>query len=129
MGFATGLMGFDADNAEASAQDFNAKSEGIAADQAAAQRLGDLNSTQSAVDAVRSSRGLSVSSPTGLALSQNLATKANMGIQQSDLNYESQQNSDLMQASADKSQAWSSLVGGFIQGGEQASDLADFLDE
>lgn len=117
-----GVMGMEAADAQAQWSDFNAKNAQIAGEQAEANRRADLNATQSAVDAVRSSRGLQIDSPTGMALSQNLATKAQMGINQSNLNASSQQASDLAQAEADRSKGWADLMGGFIQGGQSGVD-------
>jgi hypothetical protein len=125
---AQGVMGMQSDDAQAGWSDFNAKNAQIAGEQAEANRVADLISTQSSVDAVRSARGLQVDSPTGMALSQNLSTQANRSIQQSNLNYMSQQASDDAQAQADRSKGDAALLGGFLQGGQQGYDAYKFDD-
>lgn len=132
MGFAAsiaqGVMGQQAADTQAQWSDFNATNEQIAGEQAEANRRADLNATQSAVNAVRTSRGLEVDSPTGMAISQNLASKAEMGIRQSNTNYLGLQASDEAQAAADRSKGWADLMGGFLQGGEQGASALQYMD-
>jgi hypothetical protein len=104
------------DQAQAAQYNFNAKSELIAADEDSAARLSDLNSTISAVNAVRTSRGLDLASPTGMAISAGLTKRAESNVQTARLNYETKAQSDKFGAWGANQAGQYALLGGFLQG-------------
>jgi hypothetical protein len=106
--------------AEAAQYDQNAKATLTAADQSEALRREDLLSTLSSIDAVRSSRGLEVASPTGTAIRQNRTGRAEQAIGAENLNYRTQAQSYKTQAGISRSQGTSALIGGFLKGGSTA---------
>lgn len=103
--------------AEAQQYDANAKATLTAADQADVERRTDLVSTLSAINAVRTARGLEVASPTGAVIAQGNTTRAERAIDQSNLNYRGQAQSYKTQAGVSRSQGTAALVGGFLKGG------------
>ena len=119
---AQGVMGDEMAQGQANQYEFNARSEGIAADQAEAQRRQQLLNTLGQVDAVRTSRGLDVASPTGMALQQYATTSADRNIATERLNYLTQQGSDDIAAQDAQISGDMKLLGGFIGAGQQGFD-------
>jgi hypothetical protein len=128
MGFvadaAQGFLGYQEGQAEAQQYKFNARTEMIAADQDSDARLSDLNSTLSAINARRTSRGLSVSSPTGMVIAQNLTKQAEAGISAVRFNHAAQAQSDLFGATQSLYKGDAALLGAFLQMGQQAGQAA-----
>jgi hypothetical protein len=112
-----GISANNQSQAQAAQQEANAKASLTAADQADAERRRDLMGTLSAIDAVRSSRGLDAASPTGMALASSATTRAERGIDTSNLNYRQEAQSYRTQAGISRSQGTSALIGGFLKGG------------
>lgn len=104
-------------DAEAAQYEQNAKNAITAGDQADYQRRTDLNSTLSAINAMRASRGLEVTSPTGMAIAADRTDRAEKAIDQSNLNYRQQSQSNKTQAGISRSQGRAALIGGFLKGG------------
>lgn len=103
--------------AEAAQYDQNAKAALTAADQADAERRADLNATLSAVNALRTSRGADVASPTGMVLAEDTRARAQRAIDTSNLNYRNKAQAYKTQAGISRSQGTAALVGGFLKGG------------
>jgi hypothetical protein len=132
-GIAQISSGFSANSAyraQAAQEDQNAKAALTAADQSEAARRQDLISTLSSIDAVRTARGLDVSSPTGIAIAQNRTQRADSAIGTENLNYRTQAQSYKTQAGIDRQQGSAALLGGFLKGGSSlfsaGSDAAKY---
>lgn len=110
-----GIAGNANEQAQKAQYQFNAKSETIAADQDSAARLNDLNSTLSAINAIRTSNGLSMSSPTGMAIAQGTTQKAEAAMGTSRLNYMTKAQSDQFAAWGAGQAGTFDLIGGFLQ--------------
>jgi hypothetical protein len=115
----SGIGQYQAAQGEKAQYNFNAKSEMIGADQSDAQRRSDLLDTLSLTNAIRSSRGLELGSPTGLAISQGMTKQAEAGISTARLNYLSRAQSDLYGAWGAEQKGTYALYGGFLQGIDQ----------
>jgi len=117
--FAEGFMGYQQAQGEAAQYKFNARSEQIAADQDSVNRLADLNSSLSSINAVRTSRNLDVASPTGLAIAADYTKRAQQGIDTSRLNYLTRAQSDLFGASQAQYKGYAALIGSFLKTGDE----------
>ena len=122
---AQGIFGSEAADAQKAQYEFNAKSELIAADQDAASRLSDLNSTMSSINAIRTSRGLDVASPTGMAIASGITKKTDANILASQLNYGTRAQSDMFGAYNANVQGQAALLGGFLKGGQNIADMGE----
>jgi hypothetical protein len=103
--------------AEAKQYEQNSKYAMIAADQETVQRMEDLNSTLSAIDAIRTARGLDVGSPTGQALRDKVSYDASRAINTTRLNALNQAQGNYAQAGVARSQGQAALLGGFLKAG------------
>ncbi len=114
-----GFGQYQAAQGEKAQYEFNAKTERIAADQADVQRRDDLLNTLSLTNAIRSSNGLSLTSPTGMAIAQGLTRTAERNIGTARLNYLTRAQSDMFGAWGAGQAGTYDLLGGFLKGFDQ----------
>jgi hypothetical protein len=114
---AGGFAENSAKQAEASQYDRNAKLAKLGADQEEVVRREDLLATISSINAIRTSRGLDVASPTGEAITQHDTMLAERGIGTERLNALNQAQAYGTQAAISRSQGTSAILGGFMKAG------------
>lgn len=106
-------------NAEALQYESNAKNAMIAADQRQGERLRDLRSTLSSIDALRAGRGLDVSSPTGAAIRDRVNDDATRAIGTDRLNALNQASANYGAATNARNQGQAAYIGGFLKAGSK----------
>ena len=102
---------------EAAQYEQNARLAKTAANQEEVIRREDLLSTLSSVRAIRTSRGLDPSSPTGQAIGERLTLQAERGIGAERLNALNQAQAYRTQAAITRSQGKTALLTGFLKAG------------
>jgi len=110
----------NASDAEAEQFEENAKLAKLSADQMAEERQEDLLSTLSSIRAIRTSRGLDPSSPTGMAINDQLSKEANAGMSVDRINALKEASGMYGAASVSRARGRASLLGGYLGAGESA---------
>lgn len=121
---AAGMAEKRAANAEAKQFEENAKLAKLSAEQSAEERQRDLMGTLSSIRAIRTSRGLDPSSPTGMAINDRLSTDASTAMSIDRLNSLGQQSQYHLAASTNRARGRVSLLRGFLESGATAAKFA-----
>jgi hypothetical protein len=112
-----GASQYSAAKAEAKQYEQNARNAMIAADQRQGERMRDLQSTLSSIDALRTGRGLDPTSPTGVAIRERVDTDAQRAIGIDRTNALQQSSANYNAATAAKSAGKAAYIGGFLKAG------------
>ena len=100
----------------------NARLAKLGADQSEVLRREDLNSTLSAIRAIRTSRGLDPESPTAFAVNEHVRKQGERGIATDRLNALNQAGQYYTAAQVARSQGRSALMSGFLRAGMYGLD-------
>lgn len=104
-------------DAEGKQYEQNARNAMTASDQMQGERLRDLRSTFSSIDAIRAGSGLDLSSPTGQAIRDRLSTDAGRSITTDRANALGQASSNYNASASIRAQGKAAYIGGFLKAG------------
>lgn len=114
---AGGIADRNVARAEAKQYEENARQAKIGADQAEVLRREDLLGTLSSIRAIRTSRGLDPTSPTGLAINERVRMQGERAIQAERLNSLNEQGKLYSAAAVSRAKGKTSLIQGFLKAG------------
>jgi hypothetical protein len=119
-----GAAAKSAANDEALQYEQNARNAMIAADERQAERLRDLQSTLSSINALRTGHGLDPASPTGTAIRDRVSEDANRAIGIDRTNALQQSSANYNAATAARSAGKAAYIGGFLKAGSSLLQIA-----